>query len=134
MENMEFTAIKMYSSEEPKAKTNGNINIQGTYTQHNLDGNTYTYNGETFEANSDAEQINGLCFYIQLTDEDMATIKEVTISFDPMPDGIQQINGDVKAVDVYSINGIKVGEFDKNNTLQGLPKGIYIIGGKKVTN
>lgn len=134
MENMEFTAIKMYSSEEPKAKTNGNINIQGTYTQHNLDGNTYTYNGETFEANSDAEQINGLCFYIQLTDEDMATIKDVTISFDPMPDGIQQINGDVKAVDVYSINGIKVGEFDKNNSLQGLPKGIYIIGGKKVTN
>ena len=61
-------------------------------------------------------QENAKVFDFQISDEDMATIKEVTISFDPMPDGIQQINGDVKAVDVYSINGIKVGEFDKNNS------------------
>jgi hypothetical protein len=65
----------------------------------------------------------------------MADIKEVTISFDPMPSGIQQIEADVKAATVYNVNGVKVGELNDNNAhLKNLPKGIYIVGGKKVAN
>ena len=44
--------------------------------------------------------------------------------------GITSIVGDGKPFDVYTVNGIKVRH--QVTTLEGLPKGLYIINGKKV--
>ena len=44
--------------------------------------------------------------------------------------GIASIVGDCKPFDVYTVNGIKVRH--QVTTLEGLPKGLYIINGKKV--
>lgn len=44
--------------------------------------------------------------------------------------GIASIVGDGKSFDVYTVNGIKVRH--QVTTLEGLPKGLYIINGKKV--
>lgn len=134
IEIMELSAIKVYATGEPEAKVFGDVTVQGTYYQHPAQANTYTYENGEFNANTEAP-IKGLSIYIQLTDEDMADIKEVTISFDPMPSGIQQIEADIKAATVYNVNGVKVGELNDNNAhLKNLPKGIYIVGGKKVAN
>lgn len=48
-----------------------------------------------------------------------------------LPTAIQQVivNGVTKANGVYTIAGVKVRQ---NNNLQGLPKGLYIVSGKKV--
>lgn len=45
--------------------------------------------------------------------------------------GIVTINGDGNPFDVYTLNGIKVRT--QVTSLEGLPKGLYIINGKKVT-
>ena len=48
------------------------------------------------------------------------------------PDGIESVEGLLSKVDVYSIDGIYVRRgVDARQALQGLQKGIYIIGGKK---
>lgn len=135
MESLEFASIKSYASTAPSAKGTDAIKVQGTYTLYQTEGDTYFYNGEKFEVNSASDIIKGLCFYIQLSDEEMTSVKEVVISFDPMPDGIKPIYGKVKDASVYNINGVKIGETKATKSiLEGLPKGIYIIGGKKVTN
>lgn len=45
--------------------------------------------------------------------------------------GIVTINGDGNPFDVYTINGIKVRT--QVTSLEGLPKGLYIVNGRKVT-
>ena len=42
-------------------------------------------------------------------------------------------NSDNGPVDVYSVNGQLLRQgVDRNNATQGLPAGVYIVGGKKV--
>ena len=44
--------------------------------------------------------------------------------------GMDRVAGDAKAQDVYNLNGVRVGT--ASGSVQALPKGVYIIGGKKV--
>lgn len=55
---------------------------------------------------------------------------DVEVVFASGESGIQSIRVDGKSNNVYSINGIKVRE--NTTSLEGLPKGIYIVDGKKV--
>ena len=48
-------------------------------------------------------------------------------------DNIKDILGDTQEVDVYTVSGVKVrNKMKSSEVLKGLPKGIYIINGKKV--
>ena len=134
METMEISSVKVYSTTEPEAKISGNVKVQGTYTQKESDGNTYSFNNQEFQSNTAQDKINSLCFYIQLTDDDMENVKDVVISFDKMPSNIHQIKAEVKSGSIYTIDGVKIGDTKENKSLNGLPKGIYIIGGKKIAN
>lgn len=49
------------------------------------------------------------------------------------PNSISNITFDKNATDVYTLTGIKIlSGHNMNETIQNLPKGIYIIGGKKI--
>ena len=49
-----------------------------------------------------------------------------------IPDGIESVETDIKNVDVYSISGVRVKtNATTRNATQGLPKGVYIVNGKK---
>jgi hypothetical protein len=50
------------------------------------------------------------------------------------PDGIELVKNQSQRVDVYSVQGTCLRRnVDTKEALQGLPRGIYIIGGKKYT-
>lgn len=71
--------------------------------------------------------------YVQLSAEDMAKVSRVAISFDEMSTGIRAVLHEGHANGVYTINGIKIQNAQSLQDTKGLPKGIYIIGGKKIT-
>ena len=49
-----------------------------------------------------------------------------------IPDGIESVGTDMENVDVYSISGVRVKtNATRRNATQGLPKGVYIVNGKK---
>lgn len=49
--------------------------------------------------------------------------------FDPVPDGINQVNADsVRATGVYTLGGVRVADTLTN----ALPKGVYVVNGKKI--
>jgi hypothetical protein len=49
-----------------------------------------------------------------------------------IPDGIESVGTDMENVDVYSISGVRVKtNATTRNATQGLPKGGYIVNGKK---
>ncbi len=50
-----------------------------------------------------------------------------------IPDAIESVEAAAKNVDVFTLTGIKVKEnVNSSNATQGLPKGIYVVGNKKV--
>ena len=49
--------------------------------------------------------------------------------FEPVPDGINQVNADsVRATGVYTLGGVRVADTLTN----ALPKGVYVVNGKKI--
>ena len=49
-----------------------------------------------------------------------------------IPDGIESVETEMQNIDVYSISGVRVKtNATRRNSTQGLPKGVYIVNGKK---
>lgn len=85
---------------------------------------------ETFRVvvpESDAETVD-----VKLTNTNGCHIYTIGITDYQKTDGINGVTNNVKNInnDVYSINGVKVR--NAGESLNGLAKGLYIIGGKKV--
>ena len=131
--SLEFNSIRTFSTEEPEPLTTDGISVQGTFCQKEVDANTYIYKDGAFETNFTGEPAQGLGMYVQLSAEDMAKVSRVAISFDEMPTGIRAVLHEGHANGVYTINGIKIQDAQSLQDTKGLPKGIYIIGGKKIT-
>lgn len=71
--------------------------------------------------------------YLQLPTSAVAGVKAFSLTFDDPTTGLSSIDGEEPTIQgaVYDLNGRKVAdEFNPKR----LPKGIYIVGGKKVTN
>lgn len=132
MDRMELSAVRSYATEEPAPLTTGNVSVQGTFCQKAVEAGTYTYQDGEFKAHPAADPVKGLNFYIQLTEEDLAKVSRVAVSFDPLPTGIRPVLSAGQAHDVYTLGGVRMksGARDASD-LQDLPQGIYIIGGKK---
>ncbi len=111
-------------------------------TSYRINGTTVTqddyYNsmaGDPFPGTSNVSSLESVVLNEStLTDKPLYDITEtpdgyITFKFidSSITDDIQTISTDKPASDVYSIDGRYMG-----NTLQGLQKGIYIIGGKKM--
>ena len=132
MDRMELSAVRSYATEEPAPLTTGNVSVQGTFCQKAVEAGTYIYQDGEFKAHPAADPVKGLNFYVQLTEEDLAKVSRVAVSFDPLPTGIRPVLSAGQAHDVYTLGGVRMksGARDASD-LQDLPQGIYIIGGKK---
>ena len=52
---------------------------------------------------------------------------------EPEISGISDINNDTnKTLEVYNLNGIRLNSVNSESDLKSLPKGIYIVNGKKI--
>ena len=59
-------------------------------------------------------------------------IETITVNYTGTPTSITTINNPmIYPVAVYNLSGVKVGN---TNSLSNLPKGVYIVNGKKVMN
>ena len=48
-----------------------------------------------------------------------------------LADGVEEVECMAPSVDIYSISGMKVATMDGTNGLAGLPKGVYVVNGRK---
>ena len=59
-------------------------------------------------------------------------IETITVNYTGTPTAINSINKPtIYPIAVYNLSGVKVGD---TNSLSNLPKGVYIVNGKKVSN
>ena len=59
-------------------------------------------------------------------------IETITVNYTGTPTAISNINKPtIYPIAVYNLSGVKVGD---TNSLNNLPKGVYIVNGKKVSN
>lgn len=85
------------------------------------------------QASSDAATLGAFRWYLDITDRNgnpaLLNAKAVLLSFDDGEEtAIEVINAQSETEgDVYSISGVKVG-----NDVNALPKGLYIMNGKKI--
>lgn len=90
----------------------------------------YDYLNEGFKKQYDA-QLRPFRAFIINTDTDQAEFYKV--AFDGCTTGIFDVTADSSKVDVYTIDGKLVRQqVEAITSLQGLPAGAYIVGGKKV--
>jgi hypothetical protein len=67
--------------------------------------------------------------------QDAANANSLTFEFDNYATGIKSVvsESNTGKVAVYTVNGMKVREAaNDGNLLEGLPRGIYIVNGKKM--
>lgn len=125
-------ASKRITAKEPlpEAVTISNISVQGTYAMVDIDAHTCIFENSGF-CKSQAEKAKGLSVYLQLPEEEFAMLNEVVITFDKMPDAISEISQDAdENAIVYTIDGKSVGTMKES--FDNLPKGLYIVKGKKI--
>lgn len=71
--------------------------------------------------------------YWAIANTKRAVLVEITFAY-VLPSGIRELTADEQAGTIYNINGVRMGQGNKVTKLQSntLPKGIYIMNGKKV--
>ena len=113
-------------------------NAQGDFA--NWTGNTtvpacvkYT-NGKTYLCYniSGCEEQEIKCYWA-IANSKRAVLVEITFAY-VLPSGISELTADEQAGTIYNINGVRMGQGNKVTKSQSntLPKGIYIMNGKKV--
>lgn len=120
----------------PASLAVGDVIMQGNYGSTTITGDNYFISDNVFYRAADKNvTVNGFRSYIRFNDAQAAGVNRMLINIDGEVTGIETVAGEVEnaVVDVYSIDGrclksdVKVTE-----ALEGLHKGIYIVGGKKV--
>ena len=120
----------------PASLAVGDVIMQGNYGSTTITGDNYFISDNVFYRAVDKNvTVNGFRSYIRFNDAQAAGVNRMLINIDGEVTGIETVAGEVEnaVVDVYSIDGrclksdVKVTE-----ALEGLHKGIYIVGGKKV--
>jgi len=108
---------------------------QGTYDANTiLDDQEYVFiSGNKFYYSNGSTKMKGLRAYFWfadvLTDKSVGTTSKIRFTVDGEATSIDGISSVEKiAGGVYSISGVKVAE----DSTEGLPKGVYIVNGKKV--
>lgn len=71
--------------------------------------------------------------YWAIANTKRAVLVEITFAY-VLPSGIRELTADEQAGTIYNMNGVRMGQGNKVTKLQSntLPKGIYIMNGKKV--
>lgn len=133
-----FSASNVNLYRQPYAVIGSNaFNFRGSYSQKKL-SNTYSLNSDGSKFVSGTNTIYPFRCYFIATDIDKTEVyEELNIGvFDDEADGIMMpfaTEGEVVAV--YNLSGIKVGEAkvtDSKIDIEHLPKGVYIVNGRKL--
>ena len=146
----EITAEGVYvTAAAPAAQTIGTagdytVAITGNYSAQTVPTDAYFISDNMFYV-ADAEaavSLKGFRAYVTLTDAAgevaQANVRSISIDGNTEGDGttaIEGVSGETadRLVDVYTLSGVKVkGGVKASEALDGLQRGIYIVGGKKV--
>ena len=112
------------------------VTMTGNYSPIASLKNAYFINDNTFYFADEASdvKVNGFRAYITVAGSGQAAINKMLINVDGEVTGIKDVIVDQDGSDnaVYNLNGQKVAE--DNTNMNRLPKGIYIVNGKKYIN
>ena len=105
----------------------------GTSQVTALEGdNLYTYNMNTFTPAESGTEVNGFRAYLQLDGAAPAQVN-LYVDGDLTAIGKVTVDGEASVVDVYTMDGRLMRKaVGRNRALQGLPSGVYVVGGQKV--
>ena len=126
------------STESTKTTIDG-VNFIGTYSPTTIRSGEFFIADDMFYLADTDVSVKGYRAYITLDSNPANQVNRLRISIDGVPTGVEAILGDAagaeKTVDVYTLNGMKMkSHVRKSQALDGLPKGIYIVGGQKTVN
>ncbi len=115
------------------------VNFIGTYSPMTIRSGEFFISDDMFYLADTDVSVKGYRAYITLDSNPANQVNRLRISIDGAPTGVEAIPGNAageeKAVDVYTLNGMKMkSHVRKSQALDGLPKGIYIVGGQKTVN
>ncbi|MCM1107451.1 MAG: glycoside hydrolase family 127 protein [Clostridium sp.] len=124
-EHLELTGVRAASPEEqPSAYSQNGITVSGTYARTSPDGRTFLYEDGIFSSNENHNDVKGFNFFVQPNDDTVPILEDVTISFDPLPNSIRNINAENTNESIFTTDGVEI------PTGTRVPYGIYIVGGK----
>ena len=121
--------------ESAKTVTAGNASFHGTYQKKNAAAGTYVFNGTTFEKSDGSAEVLANTAFITTTDASLPESLKCSVDGQLLttPTGIATMTTEAAKVDVFNLQGMRVKTGVKaENALEGLPAGLYIVGGKKV--
>lgn len=121
--------------ESAKTVTAGNASFHGTYQKKNAAAGTYVFNGTTFEKSDGSAEVLANTAFITTTDASLPESLKCSVDGQLLttPTGIATMTTEAAKVDVFNLQGMRVKTGVKAaNALEGLPSGLYIVGGKKV--
>lgn len=135
--NNSFTIPNVKSGSKIKLGIESHKETDARGVKLTIDGNEIgsavptTY--ETFTISVPGEPTDGILSDVVVTNTNGCHIYYITVdATGSMEDAIDEVKTDVKVINngVYTINGIKVR--NAGESLNGLAKGMYIVGGKKI--
>src|SRR5574344_481062 len=124
-----FNKVTIESSSNELTKTTGGVDFVGTYKSETVPSDAFFISNNGFYKSNGSSPIKGFRAYFKSP----SNAKEMNISVDGTTTGINGTISDKKeeSVNVYDINGIIIN--NNSVSLKSLPKGVYIIKGKKVS-
>ena len=133
-----FSATNVTLYHQPLAVIGSNVyNFRGSYVQQKL-ANTYYLNSDGSKFVYGNNTVYPFRGYFIATDADKTQpYEELNIGvFEEETDGIMMpFAGEGEVVSVYNLNGVKVGEtkvIGSKIDISSLPKGVYVVNGKKL--
>lgn len=125
---LDLTSTKVTAEGGPESYEADGMTVTGTFVQmEKPDASLYTYKDGVFAFDKETDEVKGMSMYMCLSDEKVAALKSVQVSFDAMPDAIAAVRrGENASAAVYTLDGVKC-----SGTLEDLPHGIYIVGNRK---
>ena len=117
----------------PVAMNIDNVSMQGTYSPIVLGQDHFNISEDAFNRVSQDTALKGYRAYITLSGEGTDAINKLYININGKPTSVEDIADVDKLVNVSNLSGItlKYG-VKESQALDNLPKGVYIVNGKKV--
>lgn len=123
----------LVKASQPSPLTVDDVNMQGVYSPVTINNNEFFINDNAFyRANQDVS-VKGYRAYITLNGQDTQEVNRLLINIDGNPTSVETIADAQSIVDVCNLSGMTLkSKVNITHALDGLPKGIYIVNGKKI--
>lgn len=113
------------------------ITMKGNYSATTLENNEFFISNNAFYVADREVSLKGFRAYIEAA-SGVNEVNRMLIDIDGVATSVEEVLGsdvlgESRTVDVYSLSGVKLKDGVKaSEALEGLPKGIYVVDGKKV--